>query len=120
MREYLTAVVLIHKSATGEWIGRYNSIVEDGSSEGDHVKEKPHPYVVACLAAVHKRYTPKLLQEVLHKLKPSEVFTFDDEHDDWLHPNAKEFLAQEAREARLKAKSADSDTQGLHRNKATQ
>lgn len=91
MREYLTALVLIHKSATGEWIGRYNSIVEDGTAEGDHVQEKPHPYIVACLAAVHKRYAPRLLQEVLHELKKSE-----------------------ARE------NARSETQGLHRNTPTE
>ena len=66
-----------------------------------------------------KRYAPRLIQEVLHELKNSEVLFLDDDQNaaDWLRPNAKQLLA---REARLNARSARSDTQRLHRIKPTQ
>ena len=99
MVNLLTALVLIYRDATGLWIGRKSWARYDKNaafnSTKDKQKEHPPKFIVACLAAIHRRYSPRLLQNVLHKRSDRVIYIDDDVNVDWLHPNAKQFLARQ-------------------------
>jgi len=87
LREYLKAVVLIYYDATGFRFGRRIVVVPFGSTRGSYQADKPHPFIVECLAAIHKRYTPNVFQEALQELKTLNIDE-DPSLADWLHPKA--------------------------------
>ena len=62
LRPFLAALVDIYEKSTGKYLGRtYQPTTKDANG-----KEKPHPYIVACLLAVGIRdYPTGLIQEVL-------------------------------------------------------
>lgn len=65
-RSYIEKLVVIYENATGKKLGRIN-VIEYVGEWMLIPKEKPHPFLVACLGAVHKPYSPRLVQEALHK-----------------------------------------------------
>lgn len=102
LHRFLAAVILIYRDATGGWLGRKNwarySKTAPSSSREDRQREVPPPFILACLSVLpHRRYTPRILQNVLKgKDEQADVLYIDDDVNvDWLHPNAKQFLAAE-------------------------
>jgi len=65
MLAYVLTLLLIYERTTGKRIGRrYDAYAG---------KETPHPFLVACIHLVGRRYPPKIVQRVLGELhaKPS-------------------------------------------------
>lgn len=62
MRAFITQLVRIYERATGKRIGRrINPYL-------DRRQEKPHPFLVAGLKTVGKRYAPRIVQQALAQL----------------------------------------------------
>ena len=87
MHQFLTALVLIHRDATGTW-------VEQGEEQNFDQEEASAPFILACLNALpHKSYKPGMLRDVLKgKDDNADALNVDgDLNLDWLYPNAKRY-----------------------------
>jgi hypothetical protein len=78
LRTYIKRLVPIYENATGEMINRYvpspsTKAIQEKARTGKPLirdKERPHPFISACLKTVGVRYPYGLVAQILHELHP--------------------------------------------------